>query len=178
VLVLVPRWPYPGTNPAGVPPYFSSAAVEQIPLGSVVLISPYPSVMDPQTLLWQTVAGDRFKMIGGYAQFRDSSGGSTNFPAVLAPTQVESYLWSQVASGPTFPDPRVPVLNETLVRQFREFLTRHHVGAVLYTPVGPGSANVLRLFEAALGTPSTTSGGVTAWYRVQARIQGSGTLLH
>lgn|GEM_PF-125237 len=177
VLLLVPRWPYPGTVPAGVPPYFSSSAVEQIPLGSVVLISPYPSVMDPQTLLWQAVAGDRFKMIGGYAQFRDSSGGSTNFPAVLVPRQVESYLWSQVASGPAFPDPSVPVFNEKLVRQFRGFLTRYRVNAVLYTPVGPDSANVLHLFEAALGRPSTTSGGVTAWYRVQGRNMKSDTPL-
>ncbi len=170
VILLVPRWPYPGTDPAGVPPYFSSLAVNRIPLGSVVLISPYPSVMDPQTLLWQAAAGDRFKMIGGYAQLRDSSGSCTNFPAILVPRQVESYLWGEVAGGPPFPDPKTPVFNAALVRDFRDFVSRYHADTVLYTSVGSGSADVLQLFRAALGQPSATSGLITAWYGVQSRI--------
>ncbi len=43
LVTLVPKFPLP-TAAANVPAYFSSSAANRIPVDSVVLISPYPSI--------------------------------------------------------------------------------------------------------------------------------------
>lgn len=171
LLSLVPRWPDIGTGPSQVPRYFSTPAVDRIPLGSVVLISPYPSVAEPSPDLWLAVAGSRFKMIGGYGQFVGSTGGASDFPAVLQPSDIESYLWAEVTGGAGYPSTAIPADGPTLARQMRAFLARYHVGTVLYTTVGTFPAQVAALLTKTLGSPSATTGGVTAWYGVQQMLR-------
>jgi hypothetical protein len=166
----IPRWPY-ATAPAGVPPYFSSAAVDNIPTGDVVLISPYPaSVVYP--MLWQAAAGMRFKIVGGYALFAGPTGTSNDFPAVLEPASVQRFLWSAVTGGRPYPTGPVPRYGPELITKTRVFLQANHVNDVLWTPVGTHPTDVLQLFVAVLGPPSQVSGGVDAWYGVQAMLKG------
>lgn len=173
VLSLVPRWPNLGTGLSEVPSYFSTPAVDRIPLGSVVLISPYPSVAETLPDLWLAIAGSRFKIIGGYGQFAVSTGGSSVFPAILQPSSIETYLFAEVAGG-GFPNSKVPTAGPLLVHQMRTFLIRYHVGTVLYTTAGSFPQNVATLFTETLGSPSAAIGGVTAWYGVQQLLQRKG----
>ena len=94
VLSLVPAWPLE-TAPTDVPAFFTSDAVHRIPYGSVVLISPYPSVAEVQPQAWQAVANMHFRIIGGYALVAGTNGADTPFPQVLRPMQVQRFLWAR-----------------------------------------------------------------------------------
>lgn len=167
----IPLWPY-ATAPAGVPSYFRSSAVDNIAAGGVTLISPYPSVEEVQPMLWQAVAGMRFKILGGYGLFATATGASNDFPAVLEPVAVERFLWSGVTGGQPYPVGAVPRYGPELIKQTHVFLQANHVNAVLWTPVGSNPTEVKQLFVAVLGPPSQVSGGVDAWYGVQAALTG------
>ncbi len=169
ILSLVPRWPFP-TAPASVPDYFTSSAADRIPAGDIVLISPYPSVAQVQPQLWQSVAGMRFSIIGGYALFKGPRGTSDNFPAVLQPDDVQRFLWAQASGGTPYPPGPIPELNSRLVCDLRAFLRMHNVGTVLSTTVGAHPDAVTTVFIQALGKPSSENGGVTAWYHIQQTI--------
>jgi hypothetical protein len=174
IVSLIPAWPAP-SSPTGVPPYFSSSAVNRIPEDSVALISPYPSVADPATMTWPSVAGYRFKIIGGYALTRGTGGTSQNFPAVLAPTAVERYLWANVHGGAPYPAGPLPKLTQKLVCELRTFVRRYQVDTVLdvYPPNLPPDP-IRQLFTAALGASSAYTGGVYPWYEVRQHLPTSG----
>ncbi len=166
----LPHWPYPSA-PTGVPAYFRASAVRRIPEGTVALVSPYPSVEEVQPMLWRASAAMRFRILGGYGWFRGDHGASSDFPAVLAPMPVERFLWWGVTGGAVYPAGPVPQFGPKLIRRLRTFLARNQVGAVLWTPVGAEPTVTRRLFVAALGPPSQVTGGVDAWYDVQATLK-------
>jgi hypothetical protein len=71
LLPIVPRWPFP-TNTPVVPPFFHDG-VETLPEGSNLLVTPFPGptcTVGPcpalDAMLWQAVAGFRYRMPGGY----------------------------------------------------------------------------------------------------------------
>ncbi len=165
MISLVPAWPIP-TAPAGVPPYFSGGEVDQVAPGAVALISPYPSVSETQPQLWQAVAGMRFRIIGGYSLFAGASGTSTNFPQILQPEDVQRFLWSLGTGGTPYPAGEPPALTGRLVCQFRGFLARYDVDAVISAPGAADAAALNVLFTRALGPPSFRGDDVSAWYRV------------
>jgi len=169
----IPRWPY-ATAPTGVPAYFTSSAVDHIPAGGVVLVSPYPSVEEVQPMLWQAMAGMRFQIVGGYSLFASPTGAAMDFPDVLQPAAVERFLFSEVTGGPPYPTGPVPSYGPDLIGQTRVFLQSNHVGTVLWTPIGTYPAVVRQLFVAVLGPPSQVSGGVAAWYGVQSMLIRAG----
>jgi hypothetical protein len=171
LLTLLPRLPLP-TAPANVPSYFSSDAVNRIRPNSVVLISPYPSIYDPQPMIWQAVAHDRFKIIGGYGAFSTGpAAGDQSYatPAVLPPTDVQDYL-SGEAYGVSIAGASTPPLTRQLECDARTFLLAHRVGTVLVgplpTPSAAVTASVTELFRRALGPASVVDGPVHAWYDV------------
>jgi hypothetical protein len=168
LLLLVPSWPLP-TTPAAVPSFFSSSALDRVPVGSVALISPYPSVAAVQPQMWQAVAGMKFRIIGGYGLVPGPAGTSTNFPAILRPVGVERFLWVG-ATGVPYPAGRVPRLDSKLVCDFREFLRRNHVQTLLAVPTFYVPATMHSLFTRALGPPTSSVGGVDAWFGVADRI--------
>jgi hypothetical protein len=168
-LSLMPRWPFP-SGPAAVPSYFTSDAVRRIPEGDVVLISPYPSVAQAQPQMWQSVAGMRFKIIGGYALSRGAGGSSTVFPAVLQPERVQRFLWARASRGAPYPDGPVPEADARLACDLRLFLKRYDVGTILVSRVGANPDAVAMLYTQALGKPSAKEGGVTAWYHVRETL--------
>jgi len=171
VATLLPRWPL-STAPVGVPSYFTSSAVDNIPRGSVVLMSPYPSVFELVPQVFQAVSGMRFSLIGGYAFFIDSSGGSTAFSATLHPEDVETYMWANATGGVDYPLSLVPKLDKKLVTDARRFLQRYRVGSVIATSVGANPEASYLLFTRVLGPPSQVTGtwgavgAVAAWYDV------------
>jgi hypothetical protein len=169
VVALLPGWPYSGTGPADVPSYFSSGAVNRIPYDSVVLISPYPSYANPTPLVWQAVAGFRFKILGGYGEFALPSGAASVLPAALTPNAVESFLGGEVSSIPGFFGGKT-TMSPGLVAEFRLFLRRYRVGTVLYSATGAHPRPVYQLFSTALGPPSAPAGSIIAWYDVQKRL--------
>jgi hypothetical protein len=165
VLALIPSWPYPN-GAAGIPAYFASAAVQRIPAGSVVLLSPYPSVAEVQPQLWQAIARMRFRILGGYGIYTAPGGASDPYPAVLQPSDVETYLWTNATDGPPYPDSVLPADNARLVADLRTFLKRYDVGAIVDTPYATYPQNIFDLFRNALGPPTAMSGSVAIWYRV------------
>lgn len=132
---------------------------------------PYPSVAEVQPVLWQAAAKMRFRILGGYSLFHAGAGTASVFPAVLAPSPVHRFLWSQVTEGSPYPPGSVPTYGSGLVDELRTFLARYHVDTVLWTTVGAFPSKVRRLFVASLGPPSQVSGGVTAWYGVQFTLR-------
>ena len=124
-------------------------------------------------MLWQAVARMRFQIIGGYALFAGAKGEFNDFPAVLEPAAVERFLWSAVTGGEPYPAGPVPRYGPQLVAETRVFLETNHVDVVLWTQVGADPTAVHQLFVAVLGPPSQISGGVDAWYGVQATLQTS-----
>jgi hypothetical protein len=171
VLALVPGWPYSGTGPSGAPAYFSSRAVNQIPFDSVVLISPYPSYADSAPLVWQAVAGFRFKVLGGYGEFAPPNGPATLYPAELSPSPVEIFLGNEASSVPAFFEIGRPTMSAGLVAKFRLFLRRYRVGTVLYSAIGAHPKPIYQLFSTTLGRPSAPTGSIIAWYDVQKRLR-------
>jgi hypothetical protein len=173
VIGWIPRWPY-ATAPTEVPAYFTSSAVDHIPAGGVVLVSPYPSVGEVQPMLWQAMAGMRFQILGGYSLFASPTGAAMDFPDVLQPAAVERFLFSSVTGGAPYPAGAVPRYGPDLIAQTRVFMQANHVGTVLWTSVGTYPMVVRQLFVAVLGPPSQVSGGVDAWYGVQSMLTRAG----
>ncbi|MCW2604539.1 MAG: hypothetical protein JWN61_2674 [Pseudonocardiales bacterium] len=165
IIALIPRWPFT-TSPSNVPVYFSSSAVERIPEGSVVLISPYPSVAEVLPQLWQAVAGIRFRIIGGYGLVADSEGNPSNFPDILEPRSVQTFLWAKATGGDGYPVGPVPTMGPQLVCDFQTFLVANDVDVVLGVEMGANPHDIDELFTAALGAPSETVEEVKAWYGI------------
>jgi hypothetical protein len=171
---VLPAFPL-STAPTNVPSYFTSTAVNAIPFNSVVQISPFPWSIDPVGQLWQAMAQYRFKIIGGYSVFAQGRAGTPpdRLPLVLDPTDVQSFL-TGAASGETYPGP-FPKDNLKLECDYRSFLLRYKVWAVLSGPIPPSAfgsnAPELRLFfERTLGSPSVVDGTVSAWYDVAHKV--------
>jgi hypothetical protein len=165
VLALVPAWPSP-TAPSSVPSFFTSSAVDRVPYGSVALISPYPSVAEVQPQMWQAVAGFPFRIIGGYALVAGPRGSSSNFPAVLPPTDVERFLWSTATGGPPYPPGPIPHDENHLVCDLRSFLLRYKVDTIIATNAGADPVRIDSLYQQAIGSPSKTEGGAVVWFDV------------
>jgi hypothetical protein len=162
---LLPRWPNP-TAPTGVPPYFTSSAVERIHPGTVALTYPYGAPLHAQPMVWQAVAGMRFSLIGGYALVPDKDGVPTLFPSLLAPPAVEQFLLEQDGGVPFYFAPAITDDAE-LVTEVRQFLVRYHVGVVLVDPTVRQAGAVERLVSRSLARPPVTGDGIDAWYDVQ-----------
>ena len=165
----IPSWPME-TAPADVPAFFASPAVDRIPSGSVVLISPYPSVAEVQPQMWQAVAGMRFRIIGGYALSAGPQGTSTDFPQVLRPTAVQRFLWAKATGGDPYPSGSFPSEGKGLACQLRTFLLRYRVGSVVSTAADAEPGPIDALYAQAMGSPSYNGDGVVAWFGVRRDV--------
>ncbi len=174
VLTLLPR--IFSSAPAYVPQYFTSGAADRIPANSVVLMSPYPSIYDVDPLLWQAVADDRFKAIGGYGTFSTgpaAGNGPVRTPPTLTPTDVQDFLLYE-NYGLTNSGAPNPTLGRQLECDAQSFLLNYHVATVITgprpTPLPSNSNAVEALFRYTLGPASFTDGRVKAWYHVKRDI--------
>ena len=173
VLPLAPRHTQ-ATTQTNVPSLFTSAAVEAIPVGSVVLAYPYPDLSGSvffapphDIMLYQAVAGMRFKLIGGYGWFPSPTGAhGTASPSVLKPESVQSIFDAGFHGNGTA---QTSPFSKTNERALRVFLRKYDVQTVIVFPTGASPAAVVSYVTAAIGSP-VESGGVTAWFNVKQRL--------
>ena len=174
VIPLVPRHTQEST-PTSIPSLFTSAAVEAIPAGSVVLAYPYPDYSGGDSfafapydiMLHQAVAGMRFKLIGGYGWFPSPTGvNGTARPAVLKPESVQAIFDTAFHGNATA---QMAPLSKGNVTALRVFLRKYDVQTVVALPNGAAPAVVVSYVTAAIGPP-VKSGGVTTWFHVKQRL--------
>jgi hypothetical protein len=176
VLPFVPRHTEPATK-TNVPPFFTSAALSEIPFGSVVLAYPYPDLAaglffqhSHDIMIDQAISGMRFRLIGGYGWFPAASGHSgTAEPPVLEPRSVQSIFDASYYAAATAS--MAPLLASN-VSALRDFLHKYDVDTVLVLPEGAAPAAVAAYVTAAIGPPVTT-GGIKAWFHVSQRLQSA-----
>ena len=158
------------TTRTGVPPFFSSAAVDVIPQDGVVLAYPYPDFSGPSIfyqpthdiMLDQAVSGMRFKLIGGYGWFPSPTGEhGTTSPSTLEPSDVQELFDSAYYGRPP---PKGNVVDE-----IRVFLRKFDVESVVLLPEGADPALVINDVAAAIGCPDDF-GGVRVWSDIGRRL--------
>jgi hypothetical protein len=151
LLSIAPTVPVRTTRWA-VPAAFRSPGRTGIPTGSVIVVSPYPSVHDPQVEVWLAVAGDRWRTAGG-TYFVPAAGGRVT---IGGPARAADVLDAALESGQRTVASLAPV-----ARALRASLLAEGVGAVVVGP-GPNQARVLGWWELVLGPPRAV-GGVHVW---------------
>lgn len=156
VLPLVPAWPY-GYERANVPAFFTGDAVQAVPEGSLALTYPVARFPTTAPMLWQAEAGFRYRTVGGYAYTPRPDGRGT-----FAGGQT---LWERVVS-------RAPAAGELVVPDSARVAVLRELAdleaATLLVADGPGADEVGALVIELLGLCPTQSGGVSAWYDVDA----------
>ncbi|MDA8034540.1 MAG: hypothetical protein M0T71_10280 [Actinomycetota bacterium] len=171
---LVPSWP-DATMPAGIPALFTSVTLQPalgraIPAGTTVLTYPFAVSPYDQPMLWQAAAGDRFRLVGGYAITPARGGAPTAFPPALQPLAVQAALGYEALGPSGYLESTAPDLG-ALTGSARAYLRHNHVGAVVVDPaLGNNGALVARWFAQVLGSPGTPLGGVLVWSDVPARL--------
>ncbi len=177
LVTLAPHWPYPGgagrSVTAAVP-----AGLSRIPTRSVTLTYPYPTIGSDDAMLWQAVAGMRFRLVGGYALERATHGHATVSPAVLRPASVEGMLVDSITIGDhprPVTDPSLPHLLATprsltarCVEQLREFIEGNRIDSVIVAAGRPDSGVIASWFTRALGPPTARGGGAEIWLHAGA----------
>jgi len=137
LLPLIPAVPINVVGPVGTPAYFTSPHVRQIPVDSVALVFPYPTVILPSGVLWQVAAGLRFKMPGGYFLVPGRHGTIADNPALpYVRSTLTARVFSQMfTSGP----PReAPALRSALRAQWGSWQVRTLVASMVGVPDAQG----------------------------------------
>ncbi len=172
VIPLVPRHTQTST-PTNVPSLFTTAAVQAIPAGSVVLTYPYPDFSGGVffapygTMLDQAVAGIRYKLIGGYGWFPSPTGiNGTTSPTVLKPESIQAIFDATFHGQATA---QMAPFSKSNVNALRVFLRKYDVQTIIASPNRESPAAVVSYITAAIGPPVET-GGVTVWFHVRQRL--------
>jgi hypothetical protein len=158
-VALAPRLPlHAGRLQA--PAFFTGAAVQRVPQGSVVLVAPYPGPSSAVPMTWQALAGIRYRMPGGYFV----GPGADGKPRYGGPTNRLTARVVQVGLGWDSPklDP------------YRRFTYSYNLVQlkVRTVVVGPmrdklSRANTVKMFTDLLGRPPSREGGVDVWWDVR-----------
>jgi hypothetical protein len=156
---LFPRTPFPATE-ASVPAFFDSAAVNRVPEGSVALVAPFArDTSTSEPMLWQAVAGMRYRMPEGYATGPDDKG---KFSFLPIPTPLSQRMES-IQKGM-----RPAPLTKTLRAQLLDELRRDRVETVIVGPLSQYQ-RMVAFFTRLLGRPPETVKGVAVWWKVGGR---------
>ena len=153
LLPLVPSGIY-SYGDARTPPYFTSGAVDRIPVGGLALTYPVPRYPGSAPMEWQAQSGFRYRSVGGYVITRGDGGGGT-FTGRLS-------VWEKVV----LPAAQGAPLNVSSMVQHRLLaeMTALKVRAVLVAD-RPGAAEVDRMVATLLDRSADEHvGGVSAWY--------------
>ncbi len=127
------------------PTFFTTAAQERVPDGSVALVVPYiEGPHNEQASLWQANGGMRFRMVDGWMIAPGLHWGGPNAVSVAI---------DHAATITVTPAVRDAVVNELRARRVR---------TVIVGPTNDRPA-VVGLFTRVLGRPPTTVGGVQLW---------------
>lgn len=150
---LVPTLPYTYKD-AGTPKYFTSTAIERIPLGGVAFTYPVPRFPSSAAMQWQALSGFRYRSLGGYVITRGPQGGGTFAGSVTTWERVvnQAPLGRRLASSAH--------IRQALLAEMAAL----HARAVLVADV-QGAEQVDAYVAALLGRPPDEhTGGVSAWY--------------
>jgi hypothetical protein len=157
VVTLLPQWPY-STKPESTLP---TAIRDAIPANDpVTLTYPYATGFTPKALEWQLDSGYAFRLLGGYAHVRNSSGKLVTVPIPMSPDGVQQFLTAQAGLG-LYGRP-LP-LSPALVSITRATLSRYGVRLIIVDRSQPGADPVVKLFNATLGPPQVSSDGFSLW---------------
>ncbi len=148
---LVPRGPLP-SEPARVPAFFTTAAVDRLPPGQVAVVAPAAWGPDDVAMLWQAASAMRFTQPFGYVLHPGPHGGAAADPPR---TMLVAVLHQLQAQDP----PRLPPL---ALRRLRRELVHLRVRAVVVGPM-PGRGQTEALLARLLGRPPLRVGGVDLW---------------
>lgn len=144
----------PVTFPQPVPGFFTGAGVASLPAGDVVLLTPWPREGVEQGMVWQSVSGMRFKLVGGYFLYADASGreyvGSPPTPLQAAVVGIES----GARGGDVGAAERAPLLAE---------LRAGGVHDVLVMDSTWHADQMAHFFSALLGAGPRRGDGVNIW---------------
>jgi hypothetical protein len=135
------------------PAYFTGSGVAELPEGRPVLVLPYtsPGPRWNEPVLWQALAGLRFRMREGY--FLMSNGQRRSFSPALTPLTREL---SAIQAGRQFP--RTPLRRARLYRD----LAGMHLAAIVSGP-SPAAEAERDFITWLLGRPPQRVGGVDLW---------------
>lgn len=151
----------------------TTATLESIPSGSVVLT--YPSSVPPwnEAMVWQAIDRMWFRQIGGYATVQGGSDYGVVTPPLLPPDFVqEDFMAAQNGASTYYP---APPTNVESAEQLCSFLSTYNVGAVVYWYAGSNPADVLQLLVNTLGKPdfSTSDGSLVVWLTTPGRCSAT-----
>jgi hypothetical protein len=153
--VLAPLWPASSTSPQPVatPPFFTSAAVRELPRDGVTLVLPFPYRRSALPMTWQAESGMWFRMPGGYFIGPTPDGR----PRFDTNPSSASQVFTRINGGR--PPPR-------LTKQWRRALARDfvrwRVGSVVVGPM-PHRAVMVGFLTDLLGARPERVGGVYLW---------------
>jgi len=148
---LAPALPL-ASRPTAIPPFFTSATVQQIPHGSTAYI--LPSV-NPEVMLWQVASNWRFRMIGGWYLGPDSRGHVHDGPA---PTPLSNLLTAIESTG------ILPPPDPSSLALYRTELARDNVRSIIVTPNEPHAPAVAQFFQLLTQTPPTDDHAGTLYW--------------
>ncbi len=164
---LVPKIPYSAAS-TDIPTLFDSPAIDNIPVGSVVLVYPYPFDPRDQILLPQALSDMRFKIIGGPGHVPHPRGFPTYGPSILSPLAIE-VLFNAAYSDLKLSATQYPPTTAGNLADLKTFLLHYQVGTIVVYPFGHAPAGVARYVSALLGPPQWRQ-GVDAWFGVQKTL--------
>jgi hypothetical protein len=158
MVALAPRLPLEGSRLAA-PSFFTSAAVQRVPQGSVVLVAPYAGPASAAPMSWQALAGMRYRMPGGYFVGPQANGK----PRYGAPANRLASKLNQLNAGW---DP--PVMDPYRRLTYAYNLVQWRVRTVVVGPMRDQLRhdNTVRMLTDLLGRPPTREGGVDVWWDV------------
>jgi hypothetical protein len=168
LIPLVPRWPY-HSEPTAIPRFFTSRAALAIPKGAVALTYPYAQPGEVAPEMWQMASGFRFRLVGGYAYVADNGGVPFGSPP-LRPPALYDLLVGAEAGAPV----AVPSESSATLEAIRAGLRACGAQVFLLQRVGERPGLVVSELTAALGLRPAASGGILAWYHVQADLKRLG----
>jgi hypothetical protein len=158
VLTLVPSVPFL-SRPLPWPSSLVPAVERTVPAGSVVLTYPYATPQHDYAMAWQAIDRIQFKLLGGYANIVND-GVDRRWPVLLSPAYPEELL-AYADTGDMLPYPPPPVTADFAA--LRLFLTKYHVGAVVFWATGSSSATVQQYLTLALGRASLQEPEFAIW---------------
>jgi hypothetical protein len=161
-VTLLPRMPFP-TAPVSTPAFFTTAAVDRIGEGDVVLVAPFSRRPVPtEAMVWQALSGMRFRMPEGY--FQGPGPGRTRIYG--PPPSATSALLEEIWSWGT-----APPLDAGLRARIGAELRAWGVRDVVVGPMGHQEL-MAAVMTSLLGRPPERVGGVALWPDVDLTAVG------
>jgi hypothetical protein len=154
--------PFTGIATTGIPAFFTSSAVDQIPVASTAVIYPFPSDNVPNAALWQAVTDMRFRQPGTTLLVPGGPDGSVAFSPAIGYDR--STLTARVLIGMDLG--RLPTESAALRADLRHQLGTWNVRSFVAFPIGsPNAPQAVAFLTWLFGrAPVLSAGGTYGWF--------------